>query len=113
MVLCASPPGLKQAFRCQHRDLILTRSAYDHKRMRPLKPMVGVVESLELIGSGPVGLVRTQESTGFLKRKAHLIVVAFIGLHLDPVGNVVLGHARGDRGERGDESREIPHDAAQ
>src|SRR5258705_10908656 len=33
-------PGLKQTFRCQHRDLILTRSAYDHKRMRPLKPMV-------------------------------------------------------------------------
>jgi predicted DNA-binding ribbon-helix-helix protein len=25
-----------------------------------------------------VGLVRTQESTGFLKRKAHLIVAAFI-----------------------------------
>jgi hypothetical protein len=94
MVLCASPPGLKQTFRCQHRDLILTRSAYDHKRMRPLKPMVGVVKSLELIGSGPVGLVRTQESTGFLKRKAHLIVVAFIGLHLDPVGNVVLGPSR-------------------
>ena len=23
------------------RDLILTRSAYDHKRVRPLKPMVG------------------------------------------------------------------------
>ena len=63
--------------------------------------------------SSPGALVRTQESTGFLKRKAHLIVVAFIGLHLDPVGNVVLGHARGDRGERGDESREVPHHAAQ
>src|SRR6266481_3044441 len=34
MVLCASLPGLKQTFRCQHRGLILTRSAYDHKRMR-------------------------------------------------------------------------------
>ena len=41
MVLCASPPGLEQAFRCQHRDLIFTRSAYDHKRVRPFKPMVG------------------------------------------------------------------------
>jgi hypothetical protein len=75
--------------------------------------VLGVVKSLGYYRRGPVGLVRTQESTGFLKRKAHLIVVAFIWLHLDPVGNVVLGHARGDRGERGDESREIPHDAAQ
>src|SRR5258708_31804700 len=31
----------KQTLRCEHRDLILTRSAYDHKRVRPLKPMVG------------------------------------------------------------------------
>src|SRR5258705_5113318 len=61
MVLCASPPGLKQTFRCQHRDLILTRSAYDHKRMRPLKPMVGVVKSLGYYRRGPVGLVHTQK----------------------------------------------------
>jgi len=27
--------------RYEHRDLILTRSAYDHKRVRPLKPMLG------------------------------------------------------------------------
>src|SRR5258705_13558823 len=61
MVLCASPPGLKQTFRCQHRDLILTRSAYDHKRVRPLKPMVGVVKSLGYYRRGPVGLVHTQK----------------------------------------------------
>jgi hypothetical protein len=40
---------------------------------------LGVVKSLALIGSGPVGLVRTQNLQVFLKRKAHLIVVAFIG----------------------------------
>jgi hypothetical protein len=38
-----------------------------------------VVKSLALIGSGPVGLVRTQNLQVFLKRKGHLIVVAFIG----------------------------------
>src|SRR5258705_4658721 len=32
---------LKQTLHCEHRDLILTRSAYDHKRVRPLKPLVG------------------------------------------------------------------------
>ncbi len=43
-------------------DLILTRSAYDHKRVRPLKPQGwGVVKSLELIGAGPVGLIHTQD----------------------------------------------------
>ncbi len=61
----------------------------------------------------PVASVAASRDPDASKRKADLIVVAFIGLHLDPVGNVVLGHARGDRGERGDESREIPHDAAQ
>jgi len=40
-------------FRCEHRDLILTRSAYDHKRVRPLKPMVGVVKSLGYYRRGP------------------------------------------------------------
>jgi hypothetical protein len=53
-----SPLGL---FRCEHRDLILTRSAYDHKRMRPLKPMVGVVKSLGYYRRGPVVLVRKQK----------------------------------------------------
>ena len=60
MVLCASPPGLKQTFRLPDRDLILTRSADDHKRMRPLKPMVGVVKSLGYYRRGPVGLIHTQ-----------------------------------------------------
>ena len=45
----------------RHSDLILTRSAYDHKRMRPLKPMVGVVKSLGYYRRGPVGLVHTQK----------------------------------------------------
>src|SRR5712675_907518 len=54
--------ALKQTFRCQHRDLILTRSAYDHKRMRPLKPMVGVVKSLGYYRRGPVGLVHAQKT---------------------------------------------------
>jgi hypothetical protein len=40
--------------------------------MRPLKPGVGVVKSLELIGSGPVGLVHTQKSQVFLKGKTHV-----------------------------------------
>jgi hypothetical protein len=52
--------GLEQTLRCERRDLILTRSAYDHKRVRPLRPGVGVVKSLELIGSGPVGLLHSQ-----------------------------------------------------
>jgi len=72
MVLCASPPGLKQTFRCQHRDLILTRSAYDHKRMRPLKPMVGVVKSLGYYRRGPVGLLHIQKVRIKLNTKAHL-----------------------------------------
>jgi hypothetical protein len=46
--------------RCKHRDLILTRSAYDHKRVRPLKPMVGVVKSLGYYRRGPVGLICPQ-----------------------------------------------------
>src|SRR5712675_2313959 len=71
MVLCASPPGLKETFRCQHRDLILTRSAYDHKRMRPLKPMVGVVKSLGYYRRGPVALIRTQKFQVFSKQKTH------------------------------------------
>jgi hypothetical protein len=53
--------GGKQTLRCEHRDLILTRSAYDHKRVRPLKPMVGVVKSLGYYRRGPVGLIRTQK----------------------------------------------------
>jgi hypothetical protein len=55
-----------QTLRCEHRDLILTRSAYDHKRVRPLKPMVGVVESL-----GPLAADRwacfTRKMFGFFK----------------------------------------------
>jgi hypothetical protein len=40
----------------------LTRSAYDHKRVRPLKPLGwGVAKSLELIGSGPVVLLHAQQ----------------------------------------------------
>jgi hypothetical protein len=39
---------------CERRDLILTRDA--HTRAQG----VGMVKSLELIGSGPVGLTRTQ-----------------------------------------------------
>jgi hypothetical protein len=61
----------KQTLRCEHRDLILTRSAYDHKRMRPLKPMVGVVKSLGYYRRRPVGLIRTQKFQLFLKQKAH------------------------------------------
>ena len=46
----------------------MTRSAYQAQ---------GVVKSLELIGSGPAGSYA--ESSGFLKRKAHLIIVASLG----------------------------------
>ena len=35
-----------------------SRSDFD-RRVRPLKPTVGVVKSLALIGAGPVGLVHT------------------------------------------------------
>src|SRR5712671_7393265 len=52
---------VKADIACEHRDLILTRSAYDHKRVRPLKSGWGVVKSLGLIGCGPVGLVHTQK----------------------------------------------------
>jgi len=34
-------------------------------------PWWGVVKSLELIGSGPVGLVHTQNFQFFLKQKTH------------------------------------------
>src|SRR5258708_20896107 len=53
--------GGKQTLRLEPRDLILTRSAYDHKRVRPLKPIVGVVKSLGYYRRGPVGLVHTQK----------------------------------------------------
>jgi hypothetical protein len=46
---------------CERRDLILTRSAYDHERVRPLKPGAGVVKSLGAFPCGPVVLVRTQK----------------------------------------------------
>ena len=46
----------------------MTRSAYDHERVRPLKPGVGVVKSLEVIGSGPEVLVRMQ-NLQLLKKK--------------------------------------------
>jgi hypothetical protein len=36
-------------------------SAYDHERGRPLKPGVGVVKSLKVIGSGPVVLVHIKK----------------------------------------------------
>jgi hypothetical protein len=55
-------------FRCEHRDLILTRSAYDHKRMRPLKPMVGVVKSLGYYRRGPVALIH-KEKAGIQSKK--------------------------------------------
>jgi hypothetical protein len=44
---------------CERRDLILTRTAYDQSASAQAR--VGVVNSLGLIGSGPVGLVRTQK----------------------------------------------------
>jgi hypothetical protein len=43
---------VKTDLRCERRDLILTRIAYDHRRMRPL--MVGVVKSLGYYLRGPV-----------------------------------------------------------
>jgi hypothetical protein len=42
--------------------------------VRPLKPGVGVVKSLELIGSGPVGLVHTQNFQFFQNRKPTSVV---------------------------------------
>jgi len=43
----------------------------DHERVRPLKPGVGVVKSLELIGSGPVVLIHTQEFQLQKNQKTH------------------------------------------
>jgi hypothetical protein len=54
--------------RCEHRDLILTRSAYDHKRVRPLKPMVGGGQISGVLSRGPVGLIRTQKVQFFQKK---------------------------------------------
>ena len=46
---------------CLDGDFSEAQNLYRHKRVRPLKPRGGgVVKSLELIGSGPVGLVYPQ-----------------------------------------------------
>jgi hypothetical protein len=37
------------------------KRVYDDKRVSQLKPGMGVVKSLEHIGSGPVGLIHTQK----------------------------------------------------
>src|ERR1700738_1170318 len=50
--------------RVQTLQLRASRSDFD-PRARPLKPRVGVVKSLALIGAGPVGLIRTQKSHFF------------------------------------------------
>jgi len=46
---------------------------------------VGVVKSLELIGSGPVGLIRTQKFQFFQKQKTH-----FRGRHALPFETCLL-----------------------
>jgi hypothetical protein len=60
---------VKTDLRCERRDLILTRIAYDHRRMRPL--MVGVVKSLGYYLRGPVGLVHRQKVRFFSEEKPH------------------------------------------
>ena len=64
-----SPLGL---FRCEHRDSDFDRSAYDHKRMRPLKPMVGGGQISGVLSPRTGGSDSYGKSSVFLKRKAHL-----------------------------------------
>jgi hypothetical protein len=62
-------PGSASAAVASVENLILTRSAYDHKRVRPLEPGWGVVKSLELIGLGPVGLLVCLHNAGIKYKK--------------------------------------------
>jgi hypothetical protein len=57
----ATISGVKQTLQLKASRTDFDRCAYDHMRVRPLGPQGwGVVKSLELSGSGPVGLLHTQ-----------------------------------------------------
>jgi hypothetical protein len=71
----------------------LTRSAHDHKRVRPLnRPGWGVAKSLELIGSGPVVLIHTQKVRVQYKKPTCVSYVAL--MLLSRLGAFERGHSR-------------------
>jgi hypothetical protein len=67
--------GQSRHYGCERRDLILTRSAYDHERVRQ-RSGVGVVKSLPGFACGPVVLVRAQKFRFLKKGKTHFLKTA-------------------------------------
>ncbi len=75
--------GLKQTLRCEHRDLILTRSECVRS-----SPWWGVVKSLAPIGAGPVGLVHTHRVGIKYKKPPRLAPTEFSQWLVHTVANV-------------------------
>src|SRR5713101_7539796 len=65
------------SLRCEHRDLILTRSAYDHKRVRPLKPMVGGGQISGVLSPRTGGAGSSAKSSIFLEEKPPSVVESY------------------------------------
>src|SRR5258705_9060999 len=72
--------GLKQTLRCEHRDLILTRSECVRS-----SPWWGVVKSLGYYRRGPVGLIHTQKFQFFWTKNPSATWLSVSGLRILPL----------------------------